>query len=438
MVNVLGIVEEDQSEPRLIEIGGVVAPAAPSSFDDCGIGRQNLLALCLKHAFTVQQFTTEWMIEKLCIPQAMAMDLLDELKQERLIEILGESGTLTYVFTISKLGRESAMRMMEISGYIGPAPVTLEDYTSALNWQVEHFETVTADETAAALSELVLSDDARQVIGLALMSQRSLFVHGPPGNGKTSVGRLLHDAFRGHLWIPHAISVGRNIIRLFDPQCHKSAPVDLSHDESRQVDLRWIRIERPFIVVGGELTIEALDLGHDSGSNFYEAPLHLKANGGTFLLDDFGRQRVEPSRLLNRWIIPLEHQVDYLTLRSGQKVQVPLRHMLVISTSLDPDTVVDPAFIRRIGYRLFLGNPTAEHYSQIFEQYVASRGDSVTPGTLEHLLKRYDDAGRSFRSSEPGELIERARDICRYQNKPMELNVEIVDQAWRGYFGERQ
>lgn len=429
---------DGHSSTRMIEVGGVFVPETPNDFSDCGLEREQLAGLALKHAYTVQQFTTDWMIRQLCLPQGLVMNLLDDLRDEKLIEILGETGALTYLFTISGKGRERAVRLMEISGYVGPAPVSLEAYTANLELQFGRFTDVSPERMETILSTLVLSDEAKQVVGLSVMSGRSLLIHGPPGSGKTSIGRLLHNVFEGHLWIPHAIAIGNNIIRLFDPQTHRPVPTEFSYEDARRVDRCWICIERPFVVVGGELTMEGLDLGFDSALNYYEAPLHLKANGGTFLLDDFGRQRVEASQLLNRWIIPLERQVDYLTLKSGQKVEVPVRQTLVISTGMDPDNVIDPAFMRRIGYRLHLGYPSPEQYGQIFEQYASRYVDTLAPGLVERLIERYAAEGRSLRSSEPGELIERARDICRYRNHPVALTDAIMDLAWKGYFGERE
>lgn len=429
--------EDHHLDVKMIGVGDVVAPGAPTDIRNTGIDPIVLSGLALKLAYSVQQFTTDWMIDQMRLPQSMVMDILDALRTDKLVEVLGEAGSLTYSYKISSLGRERAARLLEISGYVGPAPVSVDAYTDIINWETENFVAIKPDRVEAALNKLVLRDEARDVVGLALTSGRSLLVHGPPGNGKTSIGRLLHNALKGTIWIPYAIAVDNSIIRLYDPQVHKIVPHEFTHEESQQIDQRWICIERPFIVVGGELTLDALDLGFDPSHRYYEAPLHLKANGGTFLLDDFGRQRVEPDRLLNRWIIPLEHQVDYLTLNSGQKVQVPLRQMLVISTGLDPDAVVDPAFLRRIGYRLYQGSPTEEAYGQILKNYAAQFETVASSSLIQHLLDRYRAENRSLRGSEPGELIDRARDICRYQGRTFELSTEIMDLAWKGYFGDQ-
>ena len=217
--------------------------------------------MCLKFALTTQHFTTEWMADQLCLPRGMVTRMLEELNTHRLLEILGQSDSGSYRFMISDRGRERAAHLMDVSGYMGPAPVSLAAYTSLLDSQCNNFSEVTSKGANDALSELILPDDAKHIVGLALMSGRSLFVHGPSGSGKTSVGRMLHDALEGYLWIPHCIEVENSIIRLFDPQSHEVQPLDLSPLEERRVDHRWVRIKRPFIMVGGELTIDSLDLG---------------------------------------------------------------------------------------------------------------------------------------------------------------------------------
>jgi predicted ATPase with chaperone activity len=322
--------------------------------------------------------------------------------------------------------------LREVCGYIGPAPVSLRAYAAMLRWQFATMPPVQPEHVAAALSGLVLSEEAAQLAGLAVSSARSLFVFGPPGNGKSSLGRQIGPALRGDYWIPYCISVGDSIIRVFDEQSHQR--VELA-SEFEAIDRRWVRIRRPLIVVGGELTLEMLDLIFNPGVRFYEAPPHLKANGGVFLVDDFGRERIPPGQLLNRFITPMEHQIDYFTLQTGQKIQVPLRHVLIIATNLSPEVVTDPAFLRRMGYRLYLGAPTPEGYARIFQLYAQKQGAAVQPGLLERLLQRYGAEKRELRSCEPRDLIERARDICRFQGKPLELTPEVLDLAWVGYFG---
>src|SRR5262249_40851520 len=240
-----------------------------------------------------------------------------------------------------------AARLLEVSGYVGPAPVSLAAYATFLDWQLARSARVTPDRVATALAGLVLTPEAARVAGLAVSSCRSLFVFGPPGNGKTSLGQMLHDALPGDLWVPHCVAVDGSIIRVYDPQLHR--PAAAPPEQPRAVDQRWVRVRRPLIVAGGETTLASFDLAYSPSLRYYEAPLQVKANGGTLLVDDFGRQGVDPHALLNRWIIPLEHQVDYLTLHTGQRFQVPFRQMLIIATNLKPEDVTDPAFLRRMG-----------------------------------------------------------------------------------------
>lgn len=424
------------SELPLLEIDGEVAPAVPTRLVDTGVGAEVLTDLALKLAYTMATFTTTEAAMRLYLPQQMVVEMLDQLKRDRLVEVLGAVGRFDYRFEITERGREHARRLLEISGYVGPAPVALEYYVAFLEWQLARLPKVLHDEVAAALSMLVLPEAAIQIAGLAAESGRSLFLYGPPGNGKTSVGHLLHEALRGELWIPYAIGIGENVISLFDPQCHTPAPLDLSPEKARLVDQRWLRISRPFIAVAGELTLEALDLTYVASRGYYEAPLHVKANGGVFLLDDFGYQRVEPRKLLSRWIFPLENQVDHLTLRTGQKLSVPFRQILIVSTNLDPEAVMDPAFLRRMGYRLYLGDPTPAEYEQIFARCAGNAGAVVPAGLIERLIERSRAEGRPLRSCQPRDLIERASDICRFHSRPLELSDETVAVAWAGYFGD--
>jgi hypothetical protein len=424
----------DPHVPPMIATDTGPAPATPTDVRDTGIDPQVLADLALKAASVVPTFTTEWATRRLLLSQVLVSELLDQLREERLVEVLGEMGPLGYRYAITGRGRERAARLLEISGYIGPAPVSLAAYTAMIGWQIEQAPPITHDQVAQSTGGLVFPERVLQVAGLAVASGRSLFVHGPPGNGKTSLGRALHGALRGDLWIPHCIGVENNIIRVFDPQCHEA----ISEPFGREwpVDRRWVQVRRPHIVVGGEMTMEAFDLIYSPGLRYYEAPLHLKANGGTFLIDDFGRQRVDPRELLNRWIIPLESQIDYLTLATGQKIQVPFLLRLIIATNLALGDVTDPAFLRRMGYKLYLGTPTPEDYGRIFSAYAEHRRLGVPPGLVPRLLDRYRASGRPLRSCEPRDLIERVAEICRYRAVPLVIDDELIDLAWDGYFGE--
>jgi hypothetical protein len=425
--------EKDPHLPRMVSLEDGPAPAAPTSVDDAGVEAAALADLALKAAYGVPQFTTEWLGRRLHLPLPLGQQLVERLKTDFLVEVLGLAGPLNYRCVITQRGRERAVRLNEISGYVGPAPVPLEAYAAMLDRQLDRTADVTLGNVTAAVSDLVLSDHAVQVAGLALASGRSLLLFGPTGNGKTSLGRLLHRALRGDFWIPHCISIENSIIRVFDPQWHQ--PVALPQDQSRLIDQRWVRIRRPFLMGGGEMTLDSFELTFNPALGFYEAPLHFKANGGVFLIDDFGRQRVDPRELLNRWIVPLERGIDYLTLRTGQKIQAPFRQALIFSTNLTPDALMDSAFLRRMGYRLYLGAPAAERFTAIFERCAAQSGLGVPPGLVAVVLERCQAEARELRCSLPQELIQRAMEICRFGGRPPELSEELLDQAWTSYFG---
>jgi hypothetical protein len=422
--------------PDLVEVGGVLAPQAPTGADAAGVPAAVLSDLALKLAATVPQFTSQWAAGRLCLPQPVVGELLEQLRTDRLLEVLGNEGPLDYRYAISLPGRERAARLLEISGYVGAAPVSLEAYIALLDYEIGRFPPASEEEVSAGLNELVLTGGAVLSAALAASSGRSLFVYGPPGNGKTSLGRGLHAALKGDLWVPRAINVDGSIIRVFDPRVHP--PLDLPGEQPWMIDQRWVRIRRPLIILGGEATLESFELTYSPALRFYEAPMHMKANGGTLLIDDFGRQRVEPHELLNRWIIPLEHQIDYLSLQTGQKIEVPFRQMLIIATNLDPESVTDPAFLRRMGYRLKVDTPSDERYARIFQAYAARRGLNAEPALVADLLERYRAEKRELRGCEPRDLIERARDICRLKRRPPELTRQLLGLAWERYFGVEQ
>jgi predicted ATPase with chaperone activity len=416
-------------------VGDLVAPRAPEDIAAARLEEGTLTDLAVKLGYTAARFTTEWVAKQLHLSLPLADEVLVQLCRDGLAEEVLKTAQGRSLYRITQRGREHGVRLLEVCGYIGPAPVSLEAYAAMLRWQFAHTPPVHPEHVAAALAGLVLSPEAARLAGLAVSSGRSLFVFGPPGNGKSSLGRQIHAALPGDCWIPYAINVGTSVIRLFDEQSHQR--VKIADEESGAVDQRWVRIRRPLVVVGGELTLDLLDLVYSPTLRYYEAPPHLKANGGVFLVDDFGRERVPPGQLLNRFITPMEYQVDYLTLCTGQKIQIPLRHVLIIATNLSPDVVTDPAFLRRMGYRLYLGPPTPEQYARIFQAYAQRREATVGRGVIDRLLERYRAQKRELRSCEPRDLIERARDICRFQGRPLELTSEVLDLAWAGYFGDQ-
>jgi predicted ATPase with chaperone activity len=424
---------KEQYLPPLVKVSDLIAPKAPQDLASAGLEEGVLTDLATKLAYTVARFTTDWVCKQLNLSLALVGELMEVLCREGMIEETLRTSQGRAHYRITQRGREYAARSLEVCAYIGPAPVDLKAYAAMLRWQFAQTPPVQPEHVVNALQGLVLEPKAAQLAGLAVSSGRSLFIYGPPGNGKSSLGRQIHGALSGDYWIPHVISVGKTIIRIYDDQTHQR--VDIGTDRSGAIDQRWVRIRRPLVVVGGELTLEFLDLVYSPTLRYYEAPPHLKANGGVFLVDDFGRERVSPEQLLNRFITPMEHQIDYFTLVTGQKIQVPLRHVLIIATNLDPARVTDPAFLRRMGYRVYLGTPAAEDYARIFQQYAQRQGAAVAPELLEELLARYRAEKREWRACEPRDLIERARDICQFRGRPLQLTPKVLDLAWIGYFG---
>ncbi len=425
---------KDRNLPPMHRVGDLVAPKAPQDLAAVRLEEATLADLVVKLAYTVPRFTTDWLCKQLRLSSALIGCFLEKLCFEGQVEQLWQTSQGNSHYKITAQGREQAIRSMEICGYVGPAPVRMDAYAAMLRWQYANTPPVQPEHVVSALSSLVLSPKAAQMAGLAVSSGRSLFVYGPPGNGKSSLGRQIHAALPGDYWMPHAINVGESVVRLFDAHVHQV--VDSAAERADSVDQRWVRVRRPLVVVGGELTLDLLDLIYLPAQRYYEAPPHLKANGGVFLVDDFGRERVSPDQLLNRFITPMEHQIDYFTLRTGQKIQLPLRHVLIIATNLSPASVTDPAFLRRMGYRIYLGSPSPEQYTRIFQQYAQRLGVAVAPELIEHLLERYRAQNRELRACEPRDLIERSRDICRFHNRPLELTSKVLDLAWIGYFGD--
>jgi MoxR-like ATPase len=271
-----------------------------------------------------------------------------------------------------------------------------------------------------------------QTLGCVINSRRSLFLTGLPGTGKTAVAERINNALDGGIWIPHAVEIDGQIIRVFDSHCHEPMP---AAETPADFDRRWVLVKRPLVVVGGELTLENADLTWSNAAKFYEAPFQMKSNGGTLVIDDFGRQRVAPQDLLNRWIVPLERRVDYLALHTGKKIEVPFEQLVVFSTNLEEKDLADQAFLRRMGYRARVEPPTPEAYTAIFKYQAGKRGIAIEQPVLNHILMKYRVERRQMKGCEPRDILDRATDICLFEQQSLKLTPQIVDVAWRNYFG---
>jgi hypothetical protein len=409
-----------------------MGPPLPEEIADTGISEQFLCDLALKHVAMLPEPTTTAVAERINLPRTLTEDLLQNLYREKLIEVKMQSAIGSTRYAMLDHGWDRLSRLLSISGYVGPAPVSLRDYSHMMKLQSIPSNTASIDTVKQAFHDLILPDSLLQTLGCVINSRRSLFLTGLPGTGKTAVAERINNALDGGIWIPYAVEIDGQIIRVFDSHCHEP----LSADETPiDFDRRWVLIHRPLVVVGGELTLENADLTWSEAAKFYEAPFQMKSNGGTLVIDDFGRQRVAPQDLLNRWIVPLERRVDYLALHTGKKIEVPFEQLVVFSTNLDEKDLADQAFLRRMGYRARVEPPTPAAYTSIFKYQASKRGITVEQSVLDHILAKYRTERRQMKGCEPRDILDRATDICKFENQSLKLTPTIVDIAWCNYFG---
>ncbi len=417
------------------------SPPAMTNLDDTGLNLLAVADLVLKVLY-FGGYMAGHQIGEICkLPFVGVLDVVfDFLKREKFVEVRGSGGfgEASFQYLISEKGAEKAREALARSQYAGPCPVTLTQYVRAMREQNRTKLVVHQGDLNKVMTNLVVSEDMLAKVGPAINSGRSIFLFGPPGNGKTTLAEKVGRVILGDdLWIPYAIDVDGQIVRVFDSVNHELSPDSekVKHSTGVIADPRWIKIRRPMIMVGGELTLAGLDLVYDDINKFYEAPFQVKANGGMFLIDDFGRQQVRPRDLLNRWIVPLEKGVDFLTLHNGRKIETPFFVLIVFSTNLDPRDLVDEAFLRRIRHKIEVGNPTYDQFREIFKLVCRLNNIEYDEQGLAYLLKEwYINHDRELRAVHPRDLLNQLMDIATYLNVPPKLTKDLIDRAAASYF----
>ena len=433
-----------QAPPRP-EGGRQTAPfrPQPNSVEETGIGLGQLTDLCAKTIYFAGRPSARQICEHMALPFNVVETILAFLKREKFLEIVGSSGLgeQQYHYALSDKGTEKASEALDRNQYVGAAPVPFEEYVKVVYEQSVRQIRVDARVVDAAMSDLVLNSTTRSLVGPAVNSGRSMLLYGDPGNGKSSIAKAIGRMLHGDILIPHAIDVNGQTIRVYDPRLHTAVEEDewqeatafSRRDQKR--DQRWVVARRPLIITGGELTLADLELKYSPQSKFYVAPLQMKANGGILVIDDFGRQLVQPKELLNRWIVPMEARVDYLSLLSGETIELPFELLLVFSTNLPPHQLGDEAFFRRIRHKIEVGDPREEDFLQILALVCAKNSIPYTPEAGRYLVERYyRPKARHFRGVHPRDITDLLLDISSYQGRQPAFTDEWIDLACASYF----
>jgi len=412
-------------------------PREPKSLEETGLTRSEVEALALKLLLNRGGATGMEIAEQVKLPFRIIGNLLRRFKDEQLVVYKAAAPMNDYLHELTDQGFERARRYSAQCTYFGAAPVPLAHYRAAVEAQSVTKQSPRLDDLRRAFADLVLSREMLSQLGQAINSGLGLFLYGAPGNGKTSMAERVTKTLGEDVWIPRAISVLGEIIRIYDPTNHEVMPSvdpDGRVGETR-IDRRWIRIRRPTIVVGGELTMDNLEMITNAATGISEAPLQMKANGGVLVIDDFGRQRISPTELLNRWIVPLEKRYDFLSLGSGRKIQVPFDQFIIFSTNLEPRNLVDEAFLRRIPYKIDVSDPTEAEFRLLFRRLAEATGIEHCEKSVDYLIERhYREPGRPMRFCHPRDLVSQMRIYCSFHERRMVITEEAVDAAVRNYF----
>ncbi len=411
-------------------------PPEPKTITEAGLSDQFVEALMCRFLAMIGAHSGRRLAASICLPLRLIVPILESMRNRKLVTHAGTAPLNDYNYVLTESGHEQARGHLRQSAYIGPAPVPLAEYVDSVEAQSIADEAPSRQKLLEACRNISVEAKIFDLLGPALNSCAGMFLYGAPGNGKSTLARCVTSCFGQSIWVPHAIIENGEIIKFYDTQYHKAVPEERdSLLRAATVDRRWIRVERPTVVVGGELTLDSLELRYNRERNVNEAPLQLKSNCGCLLIDDFGRQRIAPGELLNRWIVPLESRHDFLTLPSGRKIQVPFQQLIIFSTNLEPEDLVDEAFLRRIPYKIHMTDPTDQEFHHLFRLYCAKFGCEYRKDVVNFLLeKHYRQPGRAKRRCHARDLLMQVRNYCRYHGHELELRPEYLDAAVETYF----
>lgn len=412
-------------------------PKAVESLDQTGLTFEEVERLILKFLMSKGSSTGRNICTQICLPFQIVDPILKQLKHQQLLTFKGAAEMGDYEFAITEAGRDRAYRYNLECTYYGAAPVSLKDYLKAMEAQSIAKQEATEDDLKKAFSDLIINPRMLDRLGPAINSGRGMFLFGEPGNGKTSIAERITQCFGSTIWIPRALGIDGDIIRVFDPGIHKA--IEESRDEGlfdlSGIDARWVLITRPTVIAGGELTMSQLEVTQNLTTKICESPLQLKSNCGTLVIDDFGRQTMPVDELLNRWIVPLEKRYDFLNLPSGKKIQVPFDQLIIFSTNLEPKDLVDGAFLRRIPYKIEVPDPSKDEFLALFKLMTPLMGFEYDPGPIDYLIqKHYEGVNRPFRACQPRDLLLQVRNFCVYKKQPKKLSNDAFDFAVENYF----
>lgn len=412
---------------------------APRTLEEAGLSSGSVEQILLKLLYFRGEQYGRQLAMAVGLQFSVIADLLETLKFQRIVEVkrsLG-MGNVSAIFVLTEAGRGRAREYLEVNQYIGPAPVSLDRYTTVVSQQRRSSGWLTLAALRDAYHGMVLAPGVLDQIGPAIASGNSFLIYGKPGNGKTYMAEALTN-LAGSVYVPYAIECQGQIIQVFDPILHK--PLESLVEDSgvfmaSDHDGRWVKCKRPFITSGGELSLEMLDLSYNSVSRIYEAPLQLKANNGIYLVDDFGRQKATPAEVLNRWIVPMERKIDFLSLQNGGKIKAPFEVFLIFSTNLKPEDLGDEAFLRRIQYKLLVRSPERDEYTEIFRRFCDQKSLACTAEVLEQFIDRYyGQTGRPFRRCQPRDLLTHALNLITFEDLEPALTSELLDRAHESCF----